>query len=419
MRVAVGFVFAFAACVPGWQVRAQTIDAPAASVQAQAVPGSQLQVSLLTFGPGDIYFERFGHNAIVVRDDDRGSAISYNYGIFDFNQENFFLNFARGRMQYLIAANTYQDDLAMYRAEGRSIVEQVLALTPAQRIAVRDFLAWNAQPQHAAYRYDYFTANCSTRVRDVLDRALGGAVHRATEHQFRGFTYRMDALRLMAPQPALMLLIDLGLGPFADQQLNLWQESFVPMALSDAMLDVPAPANPDLSVSGVLQTLAQSRVEEPPARPPDLRMAFFLIGLASAALLILLGRQHQHRAARLALAATATLLTLFCGLGGCVMLLLWGFTEHVAAWRNENLLLLDPLCLLLVPVWIGAFRVGWRPRRWSVVLAWLIALIALLELLFKPLPWFTQANLHWIGLWLPIHVAFAIVLTHRRRQRVA
>ncbi len=388
-------------------------------MQAQPLPGSQLQISLLTIGPGDIYFERFGHNAIVVRDRGRGSAISYNYGIFDFDQENFFLNFALGRMQYLIAANAYDFDLAMYRAEGRSIVEQELALTPLQRVAVRDFLAWNALPEHAAYRYDYFTDNCSTRVRDVLDRALGGAVRRAIANQSRGFTYRMDALRLMAPQPALMLLIDLGLGPFADQPLSLWQESFVPMVLSDAMLEVSAPANADVLVSGPQQILAQSHVVEPPAQPPDLRIEFSLIGLVTAGLLIVLGRQHRYRSARIVLSTTGTLLALVCGLGGIVMLLLWGFTDHVAAWRNENLLLLDPLCLLLVPVWFGACRMRWRSSRWAAALAWLIALFALLDLLFKILPWFPQANLHWIALWLPIHVASAIVLTLRRRQRVA
>jgi hypothetical protein len=64
-------------------------------VQAQPAP----QVSLLTFSPGDIYWQRFGHNALIVRDG-LGAPRLYNYGTFDFQQKNFFLNFARGRMQY-------------------------------------------------------------------------------------------------------------------------------------------------------------------------------------------------------------------------------------------------------------------------------------------------------------------------------
>ena len=74
-----------------------------------------LEISLLTIGPGPIFWERFGHNAIVVRDRDSGTAIAYNYGIFDFEQENFLANFARGNMRYRIAADDITDDIAMYR----------------------------------------------------------------------------------------------------------------------------------------------------------------------------------------------------------------------------------------------------------------------------------------------------------------
>lgn len=398
---------------------AMTAVAHAQAVAEADAPGRDLDISLLTIGPGDVYFERFGHNAIVVRDQSRGTAIAYNYGIFDFGQQDFFLNFARGRMQYLIAANAYADDVAMYREEGRSIVEQKLALPPVQRAALRDFLEWNALPQNAAYRYDYFTANCSTRVRDVLDRALGGAIRRATQGRATSNTYRTDALRLMAPQPALMLLIDLGLGPFADQKLDLWQESFVPMVLSQAIRTVTEPGDADVSVSGAQITIAPSRIVEPPDQPPDLRIVLLVIGLALGCLIIVLGRLHGNRAARITLGIIGISVSLFCGVGGCVLLALWGLTDHVAAWRNENLLLLNPLCFLMLPTWFAAFRFNWHPRPWTLLIAWLIAGLAGLELLFKVLPWFVQANLHWILLWLPIHLAFATVLSRRTRIPVA
>src|SRR5690242_13674537 len=61
--------------------------------RAESADGAQLVVSLLTFSPGEIYWERFGHNAILVRDRASGEEWAYNYGLFDFNQERFFLNF--------------------------------------------------------------------------------------------------------------------------------------------------------------------------------------------------------------------------------------------------------------------------------------------------------------------------------------
>jgi hypothetical protein len=37
----------------------------------------------------------------------------------------------------------------------------------------------NARPENREYLYDYFRDNCSTRVRDAVDRAVGGRVRQA------------------------------------------------------------------------------------------------------------------------------------------------------------------------------------------------------------------------------------------------
>jgi hypothetical protein len=386
----------------------------AATAQTSPMPDAAAQpdISLLTIGPGNIYFERFGHNAIVVRDPASGEAVAYNYGIFDFEQEDFLLNFARGRMRYRIAADALDDDLEMYRAEGRSITEQRLNLLPAQARALADFLDWNMRPQNMFYRYDYFEANCSTRVRDALDLALGGALHAQSEGRARGYTYRLDALRLMAPQPLLMLGIDLGLGPSVDKRIDFWQESFVPATVRSVVsqTNTRSADGKNIPLVATETVVAVGRVEQPPALPPDLRWPFLIAGAAIGCLLLWL--QHPRRAlARIPLAVFAALFELFCGLGGIVLLFLWFGTEHHAAWRNENLFLLNPLCLLLLPTWIGSRRARWRIRRTTVWIAWLVVLCAAFALFSKILPWFVQANLAWIVLFLPIHLALAITLT--------
>jgi len=373
-------------------------------------PESPLSVSLLTIGPGEIFFERFGHNAIVVRDADSGEAVAYNYGIFDFEEGDFLANFARGRMRYRIAADELGDDLAMYRAEGREIVEQRLNLSAEQALALAQYLEWNARPENAFYRYDYFIANCSTRVRDALDHALGGVLHAQSEGRSRGYSYRLDALRLMAPEPALMLLIDLGLGPYADQRQDFWQESFVPETLRHVVTEVNvATANGTAPLADAGRVLNKGVVAEPPVLPPDLRWPFLILGIVLGALLLGLGRRRSA-ATRVPLTIFATVFELFCGLGGLVLLFLWFGSDHVAAWRNENLLLLSPLCLLLLPAWIASARKRWRPRRWSRAVAWLVVLGAAFALFSKILPWFVQANLAWIVLFLPVHIALALIL---------
>src|SRR5690606_30540972 len=41
------------------------------------------RIGVMTMQPGEIFWERFGHDAIVVQDPETGLALSYNYGFFD------------------------------------------------------------------------------------------------------------------------------------------------------------------------------------------------------------------------------------------------------------------------------------------------------------------------------------------------
>lgn len=388
-----------------------------APAQTADVPGSNLQISILTFGPGKIYWERFGHDAILVRNTATGTAIDYNYGIFDFSQKNFFLNFARGYMIYRIAADPLSYDLQMYRQAGRSVTEQSLNLTPSQRLALSNFLRWNAQPENARYRYDYFLSNCATRVRDALNYALGGALKRQLESQPAppGHTYRFDAVRLISPDLWLGLAMDIALGPAADRPLNLWQESFVPMVLSRALNNIRIVGQDGKSQPLVNHTdvLLPGRLPSPPTHPPRLTWPFLWLGLGLAVILFLLA-QNRSPAARLVFTVLATAFSLVCGVGGLILAALWAFTQHWSGWHNENLLLFDPLCLLLLPCWIGAARANWGPGRFPYRVASIVALASIVACILRLLPWTFQANLHWVALMLPIHVALAASLRSRR-----
>ncbi len=379
-----------------------------APLRAQDAPAGDYVVSLVTFGPGEIYWERFGHNAIVVRDRASGEATSYNYGMFDFGEDDFLLNFARGVMTYQAVAAPADEDIAWYVGEGRSVTEQELRLTAEQARELKRFLDWNVLPQNARYRYEYYTANCSTRVRDALDTALGGALEAQLVSPSRGYTYRLLTNALMRPQPLLMGTLDAGLGPFADRRLSFWDDSFVPMQLMAHLREVRVAGADGQPLPLVVaeRELAPARVAAPAALAPDLRWPFFGAGIAIAAMLL-----HLHaRRARRAFAIVASLVSLVAGLAGVVLLALWGLTEHVSAWRNENLLVLSPLCLVLVPAWMRSARADWHPSSTTRAIAATIAVLAAFALFAKILPWFTQANLPWILLLLPVHLALVHAL---------
>jgi hypothetical protein len=285
--------------------------APVARAGIANAPGKDLEVSLITYGPGSIYWERFGHDAIEIRDTLSGQAVNFNYGVFDFNQANFLFNFARGRMNYMMDAERSGPEIAWYIDQGRSVRRQTLALTPDQAARLRDFLLWNLRPEHMHYRYDYYTSNCATKVRDALDRVLGGQLQRTLVHRPEPLTYRQQTDRLMANQPWLMLLLDLGLSHYADQPLNAWQGSFLPTVLSREVASVrvddghgglrPLVADDTL--------LAHSKLTPPPAQPPDLRLPMLLTG-AGIAVLLLVSARSRRRTVRLCGSTLATTRTL-------------------------------------------------------------------------------------------------------------
>jgi hypothetical protein len=376
-------------------------------ISARATMANVPQVALITFGPGEIYWERFGHDAIIVNDPAAGEAIVYNYGVFEFEQRNFFLNFARNHMQYRLIAEPLDVDLAAYAAEGRSVTVQMLDLTPAQARWLAAFLAWNARPENARYRYDYFLNNCTTKVRDALNQALGGALERQLSRQRTPYTYRFDAVRLMSPDFWLALGMDAMLGPRADRPLSLWQESFVPAVLSGALRhvmlsDAHGAVHPLVSDE---QVVLRARLSPAPPAPPGLGVPFLIVGLTLAALAFWLGC-GKGRFRRTSFALLSGAWWLVCGLSGLVSAGLWGLTDHWAASGNENLLLLDPACLLLPVVW-------WRAPRAALWLATLIAAAALISPVLRALPGLYQSNLPFLALAVPIHLSLALLAWHQ------
>ena len=373
-------------------------------------PGADLEVSLVTYGPGEIYWERFGHDAIELRDRASGEAINFNYGVFDFNEKNFLLNFARGRMHYMMDAEPMDEEVSYYVGVGRSVTRQRLALSADQAAELRDNLLWNLRPQNAGYNYDYFADNCTTRVRDAFDKALGGALKEQLVARPGGMTYRQQTDRLMSAQPWLMLVLDLGLGPYADQPLNAWQESFLPSVLQTQLSQatIPGAGHGTSALVASEQAVSPNRLEAPPAVPPDLRLPLGVAGLAFGALIVLCRRSWLTGYALL-----GTLYLVATGLVGLVLLGLWSLTSHHAAWANANLLLFNPLAFLLLPTLWRARR-GFAASRFidGVIVVQLLAVIAAAAI--HLLPGTVQQNQPWLLFALPCWLALAWSLRRNR-----
>jgi hypothetical protein len=375
-------------------------------------PGGNLEISLITYGPGETYWERFGHDAIEVRDTASGESVDFNYGVFDFNESNFFINFARGRMHYLMDAEYSAPEQASYTQDGRSVTRQRLALSPQQATSLRDFLLWNLRPENAGYAYDYYADNCTTRVRDALDKILGGALKKQLTALPGGMTYRQQTARLMSAQPWLMLVLDLGLGPYADQPLNAWQESFLPVVLQQQLNHM------QIDAEGQLRPLVQSeqlvspnRLDVPPAGAPDLRLPLAITGLALAACML-----AARRWSPLTFAWLTSAYLVAAGLIGLLLIGLWTLTTHHSAWANANLLFFNPFAFLLLPaVWRA--RRGITSSRFIDTLCLLQLAAILVALGLHLLPGVVQQNQPWLLFAMPCWLAIAWSLRQRTLPR--
>ena len=131
---------------------------------------SKAEISIITAGPGKVLYEGFGHTTIRIKGLDFDNA--YNYGIFDFNAPNFYVNFTKGRLLYKLQRYPFHYFVRGYQKDKRWIKEQVLNLNEQEKQQVFEYLENNAKPENATYLYDPFFNNCATKPREILESLL-------------------------------------------------------------------------------------------------------------------------------------------------------------------------------------------------------------------------------------------------------
>ncbi|HLA15025.1 MAG TPA: DUF4105 domain-containing protein [Gemmatimonadaceae bacterium] len=371
-------------------------------------PGSELTVYLLTIGQGDEVWELFGHNAIWIKDRSDGSDITYNWGMFDFAQPNFVGRFLTGNTLYWMEGIDLEAMLQAYTRRNRSLLAQELNLTPAQRLSLKHALEENARPENKFYRYDYYRDNCSTRLRDMLDRALGGQLQTATTTRITSETYRSHTQRLTRGNLPVYAGITLALGHPADRPISRWEEMFLPVRMANHLRAVRVTDTLDARVPLVRSEMAlftAGRAPEP-AAPPNYLPWFVALGIAIGGALIALVSQAEGggRLALFGATIIATLWSLVAGIAGTALVAAWAFTRHHFMSWNENLLQLSPLSLglvVLIPLSVYRLRGVARARQLSAI----VAALSLFGLIAQGVPFFRQLNGEMIALGLPINLA--------------
>ncbi len=390
--------------------------AVAASATTAGEAGSELTVYLLTMGPGDEVWERFGHNAIWIHDELNGTDIAYHWGLFDFADKEFVPRFIQGRMRYSMGAFDLAQTIDAYRNANRTVWSQKLNLSPAQRRKLADFVAWNILPENRFYRYDYFRDNCSTRVRDAIDMALGGPIRKSTEGVPSGTTYRSHTERLTQDDWPVFTGTMIGLGEPVDRPIDVYEEMFLPVRMMERIKTLRVPgasgSEPLVLENGVLFQATRAPEDASVRRG---MLGYLLIAAVILALwfgLFMLGRRDGRMTGVLLVAITWSVMA---GLAGVLLTGLWGFTDHLYSYRNENVLQLNPVSLLTAValiqfLWALRKSPALRPSRFLTITAIAASAFSIAGFVLQVLPSFTQGNGDVIALAMPLHVGLAAVV---------
>jgi hypothetical protein len=313
--------------------------------------------------------------------------------------------------------------LAAYRWENRSIDIQELALPADAARALRDFVEWNAQPANRGYRYDYYLDNCSTRVRDALDRVLAGQIRALTDTGSTGETYRRHTKRLLVGAPSFSMFSFL-LGRPADRPITRWDEMFVPMLMRDHLRTVRMRDETGASVPLVKREWRAFTAQRAAERrsPPNDILTYTVLGVVLGGAILALSSVHGTGARSRSIAASlAATWNILAGLAGVAVLGAWAFTQHVFMYDNENVLQLTPLSLALaIFIVLAAKSNAPRARLWiAFTLALVVLALSLFGLGAQRLAGFDQSNGEIIGLALPLHAATAFAVWRLARGRAA
>jgi hypothetical protein len=382
--------------------------------------GRRLAVYLVTFSPGPRVWERFGHNAIWIRDTLTGQNVAYDYGRFSFDEARFFIGFARGRMLYWMGREDGVALINFYVRRQRSAWLQQLDLSTDQRVRLREILERNYEHDRGRYRYDYYRNNCSTRLRDAIDSVVGGAIRTTLNTGLTPTTYRWHTRRSLQSNPIDYFAIDAGLGPVTDLPITRYQEAFLPEKLREHLRSVNITGRGGEPVPLVKREIAVAETDlfPVPERPSNWTAQFTVVGLALGGVLFTLGRRGRSSFwSRVGFGWLAGLWAVVAALGGGVLVFLAFFSEHVVAFKNENLWQFNLLAVALLPLLPGALRRRSGRVKPALALAWMVAAGSLIGLGLKLLPAFAQSNGEIIGLTLPLHLGLAAGLTAAVRSQ--
>jgi hypothetical protein len=353
------------------------------------------EISILSIGEGSSLADAFGHTAIRVKDTELKNDIVFNFGVYDFNSPNFYSNFVKGRPEYKLGIQNYNNLTQNYIKQKRYIVEHRLKLDQNSIKIIIDLLFEKLNDPY--YIYDYFRDNCTTRAADIVIDKTNNKF-KDDKLKYKTIVSYRDLIHEKINENSWAALgIDLCLGAIIDKKINTRETFFLPENLMNYL---------DLYDGGIInRNIIYSPKSEISYREslPSPLVINFILSLIIIAITIFNFKNNKWNK------SLDTLIFLITGSIGILIIYLWFFSNHFASAQNFNFLWAFPFNFAL----ILAIHKNKVPK-WSI--GYIKLLIILIVLLF--LHWITAVQKYNLTL-LPIFVALLIrysFLVHRIKK---
>ena len=297
------------------------------------VLSDQSEISIITAGPGDVLYEAFGHSAIRVKDPTLNLDIIFNYGLFDFNQPNFYVNFVKGRLLYRLGKQSFRRFITSYDYQQRWVKDQVLNLSLVDRIKIFEYLNENSLPENAEYLYDPYFNNCATKLRDIPKDILGNKIQFPSSFSDENFTLRQLMNQELPWNTWGSFGINLALGNTLDKELiadnYMYLPDYVHKGFQKATITENKITTPLVLEERQLLRYTEKQIKIQWYNP------FFVFSLLLLLTIVVTFRDQKRNIRSKWLDFTLFFVT---GVLGIIICFLWFFTDHYTAPNNFNLL---------------------------------------------------------------------------------
>jgi len=341
--------------------------------QTQSIKlSSKAEITVITAGPGQAeLFTAFGHSAFRVFDPENGIDWVYNYGTFDFDQPNFYLNFAKGHLNYKLSRYQYQQFKTTYIYYNRSLYDQVLNLNQVQKQRLFDFLENNNLPENQYYLYDYFYDNCSSRIRDVLISVFGDDL--TFDHSYLKVDYNFRELVDIynKEQPWGNLAIDICLGLPMDKRLESDEYMFLPDYIFESFSHASL-KNDSSTAPLVKRTITTYESIPAPSMASKITplIAFWAFFILMAIITFIGWKKNIYK--KVIDIGFFSLIGIF----GWLFFLLWVATDHASAY-NHNLLWAVPVHFPIALLLLKRNPPNWLRKYFMVVMVLMLIILLL------------------------------------------